>query len=85
MKEGVAQAEMLPVNSEFRTKGRCRRDPEGTFRFNWVPHLAKFGFITWGHGDHGATGRDVEDRTRHVPGTRCMLYAKKVFLVGKCD
>lgn len=22
---------------------------------------------------------------RHVLGTRCMLYAKKVFLVGKCD
>lgn len=64
MKEGVAQAEMLPVNSEFRTMERCGRDPEGTFQFYWVPHPAKFGFITWYHGDHGATGRDVEDRTQ---------------------
>lgn len=85
MKEGVAQAEMLPVNSEFRTMGRCGRDPEGTFQFYWVPHPAKFGFITWYHGDHGATGRDVEDGLRHVLGTQCMLYSKKVFLVGKCD
>ena len=84
MKESVAQAEMLPVNSEFRIMERCGRDPEGTFQFYWVPHPAKFGFITWLGIMEPQVGM-WRIGLRHVLGTRCMLYAKKVFLVGKCD